>query len=73
MTTTPTTSRLWAERWQRFATVVMRAFHRYANWLVGISWKRFVLLSILLILAAAITQSLPPFSYTVTEEVEEPI
>ncbi len=71
MTTTPTTSRLWAERWQRFATVVMRAFHRYANWLVGITWKRFVVLSILLMIVAAILPKLPPFSWSVTETIEQ--
>jgi hypothetical protein len=60
-------------RWPAFKAGALRAFQRYASWLVGISWKRFVLLSVLLIVAAAITQSLPPFSYTVTEEVEEPI
>jgi hypothetical protein len=62
-----------AFQWQAFKAGAMQAFHRYANWLVGITWKRFVLLSILLIVIAAITQSLPPFSYTVVEEVEEPI
>jgi len=61
------------EQWQAFRAGTMRAFHRYASWLVGISWKRFVLLSALLLIVAAITQSLPPFSYTVTEEVEVPI
>jgi hypothetical protein len=59
--------------WQDFKAGTLAAFHRYANWLVGISWKRFVLLSVLLIVITAITQSLPPFRYTVTEEVEEPI
>lgn len=62
-----------AETWQAFRSGTLRAFHRYASWLVGISWKRFVLLSLLLIIAAAITQSLPPFSYTVSERVEVPI
>jgi hypothetical protein len=63
----------WLDRWQTFRSAVLRGFHRYANWLVGISWKRFFLLAILLMVIAAITQSLPPFSYRVTEWVEEPI
>ena len=25
---------LWLERWQRFSTAALRAFHAYANWLV---------------------------------------
>ena len=62
-----------ADTWQAFRSGTLRAFHRYASWLVSITWKRFILLALLLIAAAAITQSLPPFSYTVSEEVEVPI
>jgi signal transduction histidine kinase len=69
MTSIPTTH----TAWQDFKAGTLVAFHRYANWLVGITWKRFILLSVLLIVIAAITQSLPPFRYTITEEVEEPI
>jgi signal transduction histidine kinase len=58
---------------QPIAQSFMRGFHAYANWLVSISWKRFFLLSLLLLVLAGITQSLPPFSYKVTEEVDEPI
>jgi hypothetical protein len=59
--------------WHRFRSSALRAFHRYANWLVSISWKRFLVLAVLLMIVAAITQSLPPFSYTVTERVEVPV
>ena len=62
----------WANRWQRLSQKSVRAFHLYANWLVSISWKRFFVLSVLLIVAAAILQSLPPFSWRVTEMVREP-
>jgi hypothetical protein len=62
-----------ADQWQAFRAGTMRAFHRYASWLVGITWKRFILLSILLLIVAAITQSLPIFNYTVSERVEVPI
>ena len=61
---------LWLPRWQRFSAATVRAFHRYANWLVGISWRRFGLLSILLIALAAIVQQLPPFSWRITETRE---
>ncbi len=37
-------------------------FHAYGNWLVGITWKRFLLLSFLLLLSAAILAKLPPFN-----------
>ena len=40
-------------------------FHQYGNWLVSITWTRFFLLSILLLIATAILQRLPPFSYTI--------
>jgi hypothetical protein len=40
-------------------------FHQYGNWLVSISWTRFFLLSILLLILTAILQRLPPFSYTI--------
>ncbi len=71
MSTTAPASQVWAERWQQFVVVFLRAFHRYANWLVSITWRRFVVMSILLMIAAAILPSLPPFSWRVTETIEE--
>jgi signal transduction histidine kinase len=70
---TPASSQKTSDLWPRLRATVLGAFHRYANWLVGISWKRFFLLSVLLMIVTAITQSLPPFSYRVTETVDEPI
>ena len=60
-------------RWQALRAAALSAFHRYASWLVGITWKRFILLSILLLIVAAITQQLPIFHYTVSERVQVPI
>jgi signal transduction histidine kinase len=57
----------WAERGQRLSAALVRAFRAYANWLVSISWKRFALLSVLLIVASAILESLPPFSWRIGE------
>ena len=54
----------------RFAPLV-RAFHGYANWLVSISWKRFFALSLLLIIAMAILKDLPPFTWTLSERIED--
>jgi signal transduction histidine kinase len=51
--------------WQTFRAGVVSLFRQYANWLVSISWKRFFLLSLLLLLVAVILQHLPPFNYTV--------
>jgi hypothetical protein len=38
-------------------------YRRYAEWLVSISWKRFIVLSILLVIAAGVLSDLPPFSW----------
>ncbi len=58
------------QRWQRFSVAAVLAFHGYANWLVGISWRKFVLLSLALIVGANILQDLPPFTWRVSEMVE---
>jgi hypothetical protein len=71
MNPAPSLSPVWAQRWQRASAAFLRAFHRYASWLVGISWKRFVLLSLALIIVANIVPSLPPFSWSVTETIED--
>ncbi|HEU4458257.1 MAG TPA: histidine kinase [Methylibium sp.] len=60
-----------AAGWKRLAAATVRGFHAYATWLVGISWWRFALLSLLLLLAAAILSELPPFSWTISETVTE--
>ena len=64
-----TDNSLWAQRWSSFAAACMRSFHTYANWLVGISWLRFVLLSVLLLVAVGILQHVPPFRWKYTETV----
>ena len=53
---------------QRFVPIT-RGFHAYARWLVGISWKKFFLLALLLLICASILQSLPPFSWLASEHV----
>jgi hypothetical protein len=66
-TATPAfTKPTWGER---FAPLV-RAFHVYANWLVSISWKRFAVLSLLLLIISGILQNIPPFTWTISEQVE---
>ena len=63
--------KLWIERWQRFSATAVRAFHAYAGWLVGISWKRFVLLSLALLIGVNVLKNLPPFTWRISEQVEE--
>lgn len=62
-------------RWQSFAKAVVAGFHVYASWLVSISWRRFVVLSLALIIAANILQDLPPFTWRINEQVlfDEPV
>ncbi|MBB4843078.1 putative nucleic acid-binding Zn-ribbon protein [Paucibacter oligotrophus] len=63
------------ERWQAFSAAVVQGFHVYASWLVSISWRRFVILSLALIFAANILQDLPPFTWRINEQVlfDEPV
>jgi hypothetical protein len=61
---------LWRARWQWFASRAVRAFHAYANWLVSISWKRFIVLAVALIVVMAIVHDMPPFTWTVTEHTQ---
>jgi hypothetical protein len=63
----------WRERLDPLVQRFLRSFHRYASWLVSISWRRFAFLALALIILTALVQSLPIFKYTVTEWVEEPV
>ncbi|MCE2688631.1 MAG: histidine kinase [Rubrivivax sp.] len=60
------------QRWQRLVNASIIGFHRYAVWLVGISWKRFFLLALLLMITAGILESIPPFSWRISEVIESP-
>ncbi|WP_341887899.1 histidine kinase [Variovorax sp. YR752] len=56
----------------------MRGYHAYGSWLVGISWKRFLLLSLLLLISTGILQNLPPFNlkwqtWEVVPEKKKPV
>ncbi|HET7363255.1 MAG TPA: histidine kinase [Burkholderiales bacterium] len=42
-------------------------YRRYAEWLVSISWKRFIVLSIVLLIVAGILSELPPFTWDLVE------
>ncbi len=63
--------KLWIERWQRFAAAAVRYFHAYAGWLVSISWKRFMLLALALLIGVNVLKNLPPFTWHISETVEE--
>jgi hypothetical protein len=60
----------WPDRWQRFSSGSVRAFHAYGTWLVGISWRRFIVLALALIVVMAILHDSPPFTWRFTRTVE---
>jgi hypothetical protein len=62
----------WKARWQRFSASALRAYHAYASWLVSISWRRFIVLAIGLLVMVALIHDLPPFTWTVTEHIQSP-
>ena len=67
-----TSTAVWPQRWQRLAAASLRSFHAYANWLVGISWRRFAVLAVLLLIAAAFLREVPPFSWSYTRKLPRP-
>src|SRR5690349_4811324 len=46
-----------------FGTGAAGLYRRYAEWLVTISWKRFIVLSILLMIVAGVLSGIPPFTW----------
>ncbi len=58
-----------ASTWRQASRVAVRLFHEYANWLVGISWKRFAVFALLLLVLSSLLQKLPPFNYAWDEAV----
>ena len=67
--TAPTTTASWPQRWQDFSSTAVRWFHLYANWLIGISWRRFLVLSLALVVVVAMVHDMPPLTWRYTEEV----
>jgi len=53
-----------------FRQTLLAAFHGYANWLVGLSWLRFIILSVLLLIVSGVLQSVPPFSWSYSYVVD---
>ena len=55
----------------RLLAAISSGFQAYAAWLVAITWKRFVLLSIVLLIIAGVLSGLPPFSWKIGESAPE--
>ena len=62
----------YAARWQQFSSATVRGFHAYASWLVSITWRRFIVLSLALLVFVGIVHDMPPFTWRVSEEVPVP-
>lgn len=60
----------WRQHYSLWGGRILRAFHRYAGWLVSLSWWRFAAYSAVLLVAVSILEELPPFTWRVTEYVE---
>jgi len=59
--------------WERLSRTTASGFRRYAEWLVSISWKKFFLLSLLLLIGAAILKEIPPFSFKFTVSTDDAV
>src|SRR5437773_3620413 len=44
-------------------SVMAALYRRYSEWLVSITWKRFILLSLLLLIVTGMLSNLPPFNW----------
>lgn len=60
-------------RWQRFSSAVVSAYHAYGSWLVSLTWLKFFVLSLLLLVVASMLEKLPPFSLPVAAIVHDTI
>ena len=57
--------------WERFSRAAASGLQRYAEWLVSISWKKFFLLALLLLIGSAILAEIPPFSIKFTISADD--
>src|SRR5206468_10025760 len=48
-----------------FGAGMAALYRRYAEWLVSITWKRFFVLSIVLLIVAGVLSGIPPFSWDI--------
>ena len=49
-------------RWSEFGNAIVRSYHAYGSWLVGIGWAKFFALSVLLLIVSGVLQNVPPFN-----------
>src|SRR5713226_7741663 len=46
---------------------IAAVYRRYSEWLVSITWKRFIVLSLLLLIVTGILTNIPPFTWVISE------
>lgn len=63
------TDPVWRDRLSRWASVTIDAFHRYAGWLVSLSWARVAVYSLVLLIGTHYLTGMWPFTLRVTESV----
>jgi hypothetical protein len=61
---------LWQARWQSFSSTALKAFHAYARWLIGISWRRFIVYALALLVVFGMIHDMPPFTWRITDTYE---
>jgi len=64
------TDPVWRDRLSRWATVTINAFHRYAGWLVAMSWWRFAAYALILLIGTHYLTGMWPFTMRITESVQ---
>ncbi|MDE2612639.1 MAG: histidine kinase [Burkholderiales bacterium] len=60
----------WQQRWQNFSAAVRRGYHAYGRWLVRISWWRFAVYALALLVVVAMIHDMPPFTWRISQSVE---
>lgn len=58
----------WRTRAEEVRQAIGRGLRRYSDWLGQQTWKRFLLLALLALVAGAILQDLPPFRWRLSED-----
>ncbi|MGA0612532.1 sensor histidine kinase [Caldimonas sp. KR1-144] len=68
MSSLPSSSSAWRARAEQVFAASGRALRRYSDWLAQQTWKRFLLLALLALVAGGILHDLPPFTWRLSED-----
>src|SRR6267143_1068347 len=59
-----------SQAFKDFGASMAALYRRYAEWLVSITWKRFFVLSIVLLIVAGVLSDIPPFSWDLATQTQ---